>query len=836
MQMETSQVDYVRSIGSVNIEKAKLDLNSVKVQMALGTVLIACACLVSYWNTLEVGFLLDDFLHLDYVARALQGNWHDFAQNFYGNWAGSDIMRSYRPLASLSIFIDYALWGVHAWGFHLSNLVLLFGCCLLLSLITLEITGLFGNRLGAQAAVWAGLLFAVYPLHAESVSWIIGRVDLLCTLFFLASLFAYLRFRLLKEEPYWWASVLFFFGSLFSKEMAVTLPAVITLAEVCLSSKLEPKSTSASGAGKRLSGIAYAMPFWALLGIYFTLRVAILGTAVGGYGNDGLSTFLSSFHNFLDKSSLLKILIPANEEGSIPAWLRPDLLACYLVSLLLLALRVARRWGPISPVLFLLASMAITVLPTFQIWHIYPNLVGSRLFFLSSAFFCVLLSLSALPAMDAIGRSQAKILSGLGVTVLVGIFLGWSSALSKNLDPWLTAGRQMTLLPTQVTSLVSAAKPAGQVILLNLPRDFSGAGMLTRPQYLEILLRPPFSRQDISKRVVTIEPPVAGSHDFMWPNLFRSMIGNDNRQAVYKWSTKPGKFVAWQRPGGASSYEFKVDGSAWQKMTAEPADTLFISGDKWSVRSPQRPAVEQHPGFLRIYPGAEGITLWLPAVDVDPLAAPVAIVDMVLASSMECQGCLDGKVKLVWSSEEQSSAALQNVAGHKLAWVGRYRTWSLNGPVSRLGLRIEPGNYGVDFAGLKVIAASSFVPRLRIIDAGASSAGPLDLWQHRVDSPQKTAFVYDASGIPGLSLVKLIISPPGTTFDANVEAEVMSEIPSSTKRTDFKQIIREEPSGLVALPEGIARSPGLHQARLIPLDKNQQAIGLPSEPVSFYVR
>jgi hypothetical protein len=215
--------------GKRTIEKAQIDWPSTKTQMTLAALLIIASCCVAYGSTLKMGFLLDDYLHLDYAARALRGEVGPLVHNFVSNWGGSDIMKSYRPIISLSIFTDYLLYHTHSFGYHLTNLIAFCACSVMVALVTLELTGRLGSRSGALTALWAGLLFSVYPLHAESVAWVIGRVDTFAAAFYLASLFCFLRLELLKEKSYLARSLIFFLLALTSKETAVSLPFAVAL-------------------------------------------------------------------------------------------------------------------------------------------------------------------------------------------------------------------------------------------------------------------------------------------------------------------------------------------------------------------------------------------------------------------------------------------------------------------------------------------------------------------------------------------------------------------------------------------------------------------------------
>src|ERR1700752_857998 len=85
-----------------------------------------------YLSTLKIGFLLDDYFHINYLYACLHGHPEELWCRFTGNWAaGSNgpplyALDCYRPAVSLTLFTDYLFYGVHAWGYHLTNL-LMFG-------------------------------------------------------------------------------------------------------------------------------------------------------------------------------------------------------------------------------------------------------------------------------------------------------------------------------------------------------------------------------------------------------------------------------------------------------------------------------------------------------------------------------------------------------------------------------------------------------------------------------------------------------------------------------------------------------------------------------------
>ncbi len=125
----------------------------------------------------------------------------------------------------MSLELDSSLWGGvgKAFGFHLTNLILHIADTLLLFWVLTRMTG----RLGRSAVV-AGL-FALHPLHVESVAWVTERKDVLSALFWMLALAAYVWYA---ERPHWaryLLVVLAFALGLTAKSMLVTLPCVLFL-------------------------------------------------------------------------------------------------------------------------------------------------------------------------------------------------------------------------------------------------------------------------------------------------------------------------------------------------------------------------------------------------------------------------------------------------------------------------------------------------------------------------------------------------------------------------------------------------------------------------------
>ena len=133
--------------------------------------------------------------------------------------------RNWHPLTTLSHMLDCQLYGLNAGGHHLTNIILHTISVLLLFLVLKQMTGAFWQ------SAFVATLFAIHPLHVESVAWIAERKDVLSAVFFMLTLAAYARYARAPSAPrYLLVALLFAFG-LMSKPMLVTLPFVLLLSD-----------------------------------------------------------------------------------------------------------------------------------------------------------------------------------------------------------------------------------------------------------------------------------------------------------------------------------------------------------------------------------------------------------------------------------------------------------------------------------------------------------------------------------------------------------------------------------------------------------------------------
>jgi protein O-mannosyl-transferase len=210
-------------------------------QVVLACLLLLLPTLAVYWPVTGFEFInLDDRDYVTanrFVTQGLtwSGVWWAFQTVYAANW---------HPVTWLSHMLDVQLFGLHPGGPHVVNLLLHVANTLLLFLLLRRLTGALWR------STFVAALFALHPLHIESVAWISERKDVLSTCFGLLTLLAYTKYASsgrqggkATEQPtrnpspsgtphrslWYGATLLLFAFSLLSKPMLVTLPCVLLL-------------------------------------------------------------------------------------------------------------------------------------------------------------------------------------------------------------------------------------------------------------------------------------------------------------------------------------------------------------------------------------------------------------------------------------------------------------------------------------------------------------------------------------------------------------------------------------------------------------------------------
>ena len=186
----------------------------------LVALLLAAAVLVVYWPVQNF-----DFIELDDRAY-ISGNRH-IQEGFTCEavtWVFKDISMGYwHPLTWISHILDYKLYRMNAGGHHWTSVLFHLGNTILLFMILNKMT----DALWKSAFVAA--LFAIHPMHVESVAWVAERKDVLSTFFLFLTIGCYLNY--LNKQNCWryLFMLISYSSSLLSKPMFVTLPFLLLL-------------------------------------------------------------------------------------------------------------------------------------------------------------------------------------------------------------------------------------------------------------------------------------------------------------------------------------------------------------------------------------------------------------------------------------------------------------------------------------------------------------------------------------------------------------------------------------------------------------------------------
>ena len=197
----------------------KLNINPRK-QKLIVYIALTVVTLAVFWQVNHYDFInIDDNIYVTGNSHIQSGITLDGIR-----WAFSSTYAEFwHPLTWLSLMFDYQLYGLNAGGYHLTNLILHILSALLLFWLFNRMTGTIWR------SAFVAALFALHPLHVESVAWISERKDVLSVFFWMLTLCLYVYYT---EKPVIkrYLPVVFFFAcGLMSKPLVVTGPVIMIL-------------------------------------------------------------------------------------------------------------------------------------------------------------------------------------------------------------------------------------------------------------------------------------------------------------------------------------------------------------------------------------------------------------------------------------------------------------------------------------------------------------------------------------------------------------------------------------------------------------------------------
>ena len=181
--------------------------------LALGLLVIVSYLPAMLWG----GFVWDDRIFTD--AKPVQD-----VSGLWQIWFSPSAIEGeghYWPLVYTTFWLEHKLWGFAPTGYHIVNVLLHLANTLLLWHLL--------RRLVVPGAWVVAAVFAVHPLHVESVAWVIERKDVLSGLFYLAAVLVWMRFVEKPRRGWYACSLVLYAAGLLSKSIVITLPVALLI-------------------------------------------------------------------------------------------------------------------------------------------------------------------------------------------------------------------------------------------------------------------------------------------------------------------------------------------------------------------------------------------------------------------------------------------------------------------------------------------------------------------------------------------------------------------------------------------------------------------------------
>jgi Flp pilus assembly protein TadD len=173
--------------------------------------------IAAYWSVFDAGFVWDDddYVTANETLRSLHG--------LRRIWTEPGAVPQYYPLTFTTLWVEYHLWGLDPRGYHVTNVLLHAASASLVVAVLV--------RLGVAGALVTGALFALHPVHVESVAWVAERKNVLSGVFYLTALLLYLPRVNGAAMPAWRypAALAAFAAALLSKTVTCTWPVVVVM-------------------------------------------------------------------------------------------------------------------------------------------------------------------------------------------------------------------------------------------------------------------------------------------------------------------------------------------------------------------------------------------------------------------------------------------------------------------------------------------------------------------------------------------------------------------------------------------------------------------------------
>jgi len=770
-----------------------------------GGLVLGLICLItaaSYSPILFNFFVGDDFVHLIWLKRAMVEP-ELILRNFHTSWLQLTTTAFYRPLISVFLSWDYFLWKTNALGFHITNLVfhvvatigVYFVAQGLVEQLVVESkkdadrdlkNGLDPASIRSWIPAFAATIFGVYPLHPEAVSWITGRVDVVATAFYMLSFWCYLEYRRLAATSTLVTMCACMILAFFSKEMAFTLPIVISAFEIIATPKAEWKS--------RLKPV---LLLWTILIAFLALRSFALGTVVGGYDNSFLPTnWKAQMHQWWQGAYMF--LVPLNKTIVENSRFMKIIWVIFMLPMLGSAIYTticSERWRKL--LLFCISFLFISFAPVFKLFTIGDDLQSSRLAYLPSAAFSILLAVACLSA-PVLGRSKRRIAGAFSIFCLV--------CLCVNNSTWVDAGETVNSIRKELNALYSGPiKNDPQVLILSLPDNINGAYACRNA--LDGMTKSPQLCRDIHNCLAleNYEPIIPFGF------LKHSLFSAKNDVNIFRWNQDSRKLSKVEIPADETPFERTFEHEDLRDiMEANPVEH---AQSKWNTDGSLEfeSATRKSPKLF--------MSVSIPCFRTDVLAMEVT---NFASETPKGPACLLFRNNLAPSFDDSVSSCASLASGTQTLYftLTNMPQWTLGGTCRELSIQF-PRKSHLMITKVNMISKEKLMPVLDFKNSGfMGSKGYLHMSK---DDANKELSV-NAEKMSGATKVVLEIAQPNRYFESqNTQASSPSALVMKTIDAKIVDTIK--------LERGMFPSVGIYQVRAYGIDAKGNKIGLASDHI-----
>ena len=441
--------------------------------MVIATCVVVLAAVVAYAPTIHDYFLQDDF---GVVGLLSQKPWFYFPRWFVAPWTENVygyVPDEIRPFPALSYQIAAAFGAASPVPNHILNVAIHALNGLLVMWIAQAAAGTT-----LVPAMFAGLVFVLLPIQAESVAWVTGRVDSLPTCFYFASFLLFVRWRRSgRSASYLWSLALFL-AALFSKQNTITLAPALVLFDVIVDRRRIELSWK---------WIRPYVPYVLLTAGFLLLRYVLFHEVA----REGVLS-AQRFREFISDSSRHLARLVFGGAG-LRHWAGRDTILVSLgsIAVAFIAARasgddVRRLWRPAT--YFGVIWIAFGMAPILVSGYYSP-----RHMYLASLGWAVTLGI----ALDVLWRARpvryARVAAALGAAALL---IAYAAQLRDVVRDW---NSRAAISHGALADLEQEAMndPDGTLILVGVP---TASWAFAVP----LALRPPFTRTDLTRRVLVV--------------------------------------------------------------------------------------------------------------------------------------------------------------------------------------------------------------------------------------------------------------------------------------------------------------------------------------------